>query len=622
MSKVKDYQKLANDILDILGKDNIVSATRCATRLRLVLKETPKDAKEKIAALIGVITVVENGGQFQIVIGNRVGEVYEKFNQLTGGVEGLDSVDVPKESVMNRIIATMSAVFAPFIYILAAAGILQGSLILINLGFPAFANTDTYQVLSMISWAPFTFLPIFIALTASKHFKTNTYIAVACSAALVSPSWAEMAAKIAGGESMNFLGLPLSETTYTSSVLPPLLMVWVLSYLERFVKKHLPEVVTQLFTPLICLVIMVPLTMLLIGPLSAAGATMIADGYNFLVEVAPPLAGAVIGGFWQVIVIFGVHWGITPVNLANYDLYGKDSFQAFQTIAVVAQVGATLAVFLKAKDKELKGVSLSAFITGIFGITEPAIYGVTLKYKKPFIYGCISGAIGAMVASFFNPYYYAYAGLPSLLTTVNGISSENPMSFIGIMIGCAIAIVGPILLVQLFGFGETVVVSENATFSNNVIDKNEVLISPMSGELVSLNTVPDEIFASGAMGNGFGIIPSGNKVFAPFDGVVTMEMPSGHAIGLLSDNGVEVLIHVGLDTVKLEGKPFKYHVEENAQVKRGDLLIEFDREAIEDAGLSLVTPVIVTNSESVSSFKIKEDGKIKLGEEAAALNLV
>lgn len=624
MSKVKDYGKLAQSILDAVGKDNIVSATRCATRLRLVLKQTPSTLKDDVAAMPGVITVVENGGQFQIVIGNRVGDVFDNFSQLAG-LDGMEAVEAPKETVMNRVIATMSAVFAPFIYILAAAGILQGALIIANLFFPAFEGTATQQLFSLISWAPFTFLPIFIAMTASKHFKTNTYLAVAASAALVSPSWAEMAGKIASGEGMNFMGLPLSETIYTSSVLPPLLMVWALSYLERFVKKYIPEVVNQLFTPLICLVIMVPLTILVIGPLSAAGATAIANGYNFLVEVAPPLAGAVIGGLWQIFVIFGIHWGITPVVLANFDLYGRDSFQAFQTIAVVSQVGATLAVFLKAKNKELKGVSFSAFVTGIFGITEPAIYGVTLRYKKPFIYGCIAGAIGGVVASFFNPFYYAYAGLPSLLTSVNGINPENASSFIGILVGCAIALVVPVILVQIFGFGETVEVLETAEGEHVIpattIASNESLVAPMVGEFIELSDVPDEVFASGAMGNGFAINPTGDTVYAPFNGVVKMQMPSKHAIGLLSDNGVEVLIHVGLDTVKLDGQPFEYLIEDGQPFKTGDALLRFDRTAIEAAGCSVITPVIVTNSDKVKDFTFKKTDHIELGEQVANLEL-
>ncbi|MGM0124274.1 PTS system, beta-glucoside-specific IIA component [Enterococcus sp. AZ194] len=608
MAKIRDYSKLANDILQIIGEEHIVNATRCATRLRLVLKDAPEEAKDKISQLPGVISVVINNGQFQIVIGQHVGEVYDELAKLIN-IENVEEDDVPKGNIMNRIIATMSAVFAPFVYILAAAGILQGSLILINLAYPGFSETSTYSVFSFISWAPFTFLPIFIAITASKHFRVNTYIAVACAMALVSPDWANMASQIADGANLTFLGLPLSQTTYTSSVLPPLILVWLLSYLEKFLNKHLNEVIRPLFAPLFSMIIMVPVTILILGPISTIAANGIANGYNWLVSVAPPLAGAVIGGFWQVFVIFGVHWGITPVVMANFDMYGRDSFQALQTIAVVAQVGAVLGVFLKTKQKELKSVSLSAFITGIFGITEPAIYGVTLRFKRPFIYGCLSGAVGAVVASFFQPFYFAYAGLPSLLTTVNGISSEVPTSFIGIIIGCAIAIVGPVLLTHFLGFGETeelanehIMTTDQQTADTNLSETTTStvteleILAPMEGEIIPLQEIPDEVFASGAMGAGVGLVPSGNQVVAPFDGTVVTVIDSKHAIGLVSDEGVELLIHVGMDTVTLAGKPFVCHVNQNDKVKRGDLLLEVDFEQIEAANLPTITPIIITNS--------------------------
>lgn len=263
-----------------------------------------------------------------------------------------------------------------------------------------------------------------------------------------------MAGRIADGASIKFLFINLSQTTYTSTVLPPLLLVWLLSYLERFIEKHLPETVKALLTPLICLLIMVPITILVLGPASNIVANGIANGYNALYDTLPALAGAIIGGFWEVAVIFGVHWGITPVVLANFDMYGHDSFQAFQTMAVVAQVGAAFGCYIKSKNKVFKRVSLSAGITGIFGITEPTIYGVTLRLKKPFICACISGALGAVVMSFFHSSYYAYAGLPGLLTIVNAISKEVPTSFIGEAIGCVVAIVGACILVQIVGFDD------------------------------------------------------------------------------------------------------------------------------------------------------------------------
>ena len=482
MARIRNYSKLAEDIIkEVGGEENIINATRCATRLRLVLKETPTNAKEKISSMAGVITVVENNGQFQVVIGTHVGDVYQKVAEILKLDEKQqDGGEQVKQGVLNKVIATMSAVFAPFIYILAAGGILQGILILINLAVPEFSKTGTYEILSLLSWTPFTFLPVFIAITASKHFKCNLYIAVVCCLALVNPTLIEMAGRVADGESIRFLIFPLSETTYTSSVLPPLFLVWILSYLEHFLEKKLPDVIKPLVTPLICLVVMVPFTILLLGPISTLIATGIANGYNSLVAIAPPVAAAIIGGLWQVVVIFGVHWGITPVCLANFDMYGRDSFQAFQTVAVVAQMGAAFGVFLKSRNKEFKGVALSAGITGIFGITEPSIYGVTLRLKKPFICGCIAGAVGAVVTSLFNSYYYAYAGLPGLLTTVNAINKDNPTSFLGEIIGCAIAIVGSIILVQIIGFDDPVsevAKTTNITEKANVITEEEKKIS-------------------------------------------------------------------------------------------------------------------------------------------------
>lgn len=624
MAQVRDYEKLAGDIINAVGgEDNIVNVTHCATRLRLVLRETPKDADAKISEMPGVITVVENGGQFQVVIGTHAKDVYGHAAQILNLSENGSEEDAPKQSILNRIIATMSAVFAPFVYILAAAGILQGCLIIINLFAPEFAGTGTYEVLSLMSWAPFTFLPIFIAVTASKHFKCNTYIALACCSALVSSSLSDIAARVAAGETIKLFGLSLSETTYTSSVLPPLLLVWVLSYLEKFLEKHLPDAVKALFTPFLCLVIMVPLTVLAIGPVSTGAANAIANGYNVLVKVAPPLAAAIIGGFWQIVVIFGVHWGVTPMVMANFANQGYDSFQAFQTCAVCAQMAAAFGVFLKTRNKEMKGVALSAGITGIFGITEPAIYGVTLRFKKPFICGCIAGCVGAVVASFFNSVYYAYAGLPSLLTVVNAINKDNMTPFIGEAIGLAISIIGAIVLVQIVGFDDPgmkkVEAAGTDAASGKEIDKNETISknvsSPLTGSVVSLSDVKDEVFSSEAMGKGAAIEPSEGKVIAPFDGKIVSLLDSHHAVGIESNNQVEILIHVGMDTVKLEGRHFTAHVKEGDVVKKGDVLIEFDIDAIKKEGYPVTTPVVVTNTDEFEAVELAVTGNVKAGDE-------
>ena len=457
MAQVKrDYPKLAEDIIrEVGGKENVSNAARCASRLRLVLKETPADAKERVQQLTGVITVIENSGQFQVVIGTHVGEVYENVVKHLN-LETTDSAEEQevKQPILNRVIATMSAVFAPFVYILAAAGILQGILILTNLAVPAFSKTGTYEVLSFISWTPFAFLPVLIAITASKHFKCNTFIAVTCCAALINPSWAEIAGRIAGGEHVSFLSIKLSGVTYGSSVLPPLFLVLVLSYLEHFLSKRVPEIMKALVVPFVCMVVMVPLTIIVIGPLTNGGAEAVAVGFNLLMEKAPIVGGTLVSGLWEIFVIFGVHWGVTPMVMANFSIYGYDSFQAFQTLAVIAQIGAALGCFIKSRNKELKKVALSASITGIFGITEPTLYGVTLRLKKPFICACVGGAVAGVVMSFFNTVYYAYAGLPGILTIVNAINPENTKGFIGMVIGSAIALIVPIILVQLVGFDD------------------------------------------------------------------------------------------------------------------------------------------------------------------------
>ena len=635
MATVRDYPKLGRDIINLVGGEkNITQATRCATRLRLVLNSTPPDAKATIGSLPGVITVVESGGQFQVVIGTHVGEVYDAVAQELKLENRADAGSAPKMGIVSRIIATMSAVFAPFVYILAAAGLLQGALIVISMVWPEFTETGTYEVFSFMSWTPFTFLPILIAITASQYFKTNMLVAVLCCAAIMNPTWSDMAARISSGETITLFGMALTPTTYTSSVLPPLILVWVLSYLERFLNKHLSGVGRSIFVPLICLVILVPLTLLSLGPVTSGTAIGIATGYNWLSDEIPVLAGALIGGFWQLAVVFGIHWGVTPVVLANFEQFGSDSFQAFQTAAVIAQVGAVIGVFFKTRNRELKGVSGSAAIPGVFGITEPSIYGVTLRLKKPFILACIAGAAGGIVIALFGSRYYAYAGLPGPLTIVNAYQAGTS-SLLGEIIGCSVAFFGAMVLVLVFGFKDPVtelgaeirepgipassaVLTEQAyTEMVTAAGSRTRIASPVTGKVVPMSDVPDPVFSTGAMGAGVAIAPTDSRIFAPFDGTVVVVMPSKHALGLISDDGVELLIHVGIDTVKLNGEHFTVHTHTSAKVKKGDLLLEFDAEAIKRAGYSVLTPVIVTNSQAFDDVLPYPRTEVTHGEELA-----
>ena len=623
MAVIRDYNKLASDILrEVGGENNINTFTRCATRLRLVLNETPAQAKSQIQNLPGVIAVVESGGQFQVVIGTHVADVFNALSALVGENHS-GTISKPKTRWLDAVIGTMSAVFAPIVYILAAAGILQGLLIVLGLIDAEIKTTGTFAILNFMSWTPFAFLPVFIAITAARHFKCNPFIAVLCCCALINPEWSAMASRIASGETITFLFIPLAKTVYTSSVLPPLFLVWALSWLEKRVEKILPDVVSALFTPLICFVVIVPLTLIIIGPITTWAAMGIASGYNALFAAAPAVAAAVIGGVWQVIVIFGVHWGITPVIMANFDTQGYDSFQAYQTIAVIGQMAAVFGVFLKSRNRELKTTSLSAGVTAIFGITEPAIYGVTLRFKKPFICGCIGGAVGAVVASLFGSLYYAYAALPGLFTLVNAISPDAPMSFIGELAGSATCIVLTVVLVQVIGFDDPVAeetltdasdaapvstpsTAAASTRANTRLD----LMSPLNGDVIALEEVADDAFSQKVLGDGIAIRPRQGQVVAPCDARVETLIDSHHAIGLSCDNGAELLIHVGLNTVNLQGQHFRPLVKEGDVVKAGDPLLEFDKEAIERAGYDLTTPVLVINSDEFSLTKHQSNGTI------------
>lgn len=543
---VKDYQKLEHDIIRLAGgADNIASAQRCATRLRLVLKNTPGQAEEKIKALPGVITVVQKQGQFQVVIGNHVGDVFEAVSAELETNKKTEQEERPKEkeNLLNRLLQMISGIFAPVCYVLAAGGLLQGLLIILTMAVPSVTETGVYP-----------------------------------------------------------------EITYTSSVLPPLILVALLSKLEKFLNKHLPELIKSLFTPLICLAALVPLTIVVIDPLIQWLSNGVAAGYNLLYQMAPPIAGAVVGGVWQVIVIFGIHWGMVPIVIANFAQNGQDTLQIFIQIAVISQMAAAFGVFLKAKDKQLRTDALSAGITGIFGITEPAIYGITLPRKKPFIYGCIWAAIGSAIAAILGATQYVYAGLPGLISVVNSISVENPGSFPACATGAAVTITGTIGSILLFGCEPKQ--KENAEHSI----LGQTVFSPLTGELKSLKDVNDPTFSEEILGKGIAILPKEGIVYAPFDGVVSALFDTKHAIGLTDDQGMELLIHVGLETVNLGGTHFEVHISQGDLVKKGDPLITFDLQEIQKTH-DVITPVLITNADDFSEIVVqKEFGPVKAGD--------
>lgn len=595
-----DYHKTAMELLKELGgNDNITNVTHCATRLRFILKDESIVNKDKVAKIPGVITTVQAGGQFQVVIGNHVKDAYEHMiKMVTIDEEAAKGTGNKKVGIVSRIIDVISAIFAPFLYTLAACGILQGILgVLVALNAIDTAG-GTYQILNFISWTAFTFLPVLIAVTASKKFGVNTFIALVIACALVCPDYIAM---VNAAKPVYFLGMKVQLLSYTSSVIPIILSIWIASYVQKFFDKYLPIVIRNLFTPMFTIAIMVPLTLLAFGPIGNTIGGAIGGIYNTLYNLSPIVAGLVVGGLWEVLVIFGVHWGITPVTVGNYANLGYDTFTGLQASAVFSQAGATFGVFLKTKNKDMKGVSASAAITGLFGITEPAIYGVNLRLKKPMICGCIAGAVGGAIGGAFHAVSWSY-NMPGIATLPAYFKAGHFTPFIGLVISIVVAFVLGAVLTYIVGFEDEVedetkeIETSNETTTEANGEATSEFVAPVTGNVIPVNQVKDEAFASEAMGKGVGIEPENGKVYAPFDGNVDAVFPTGHLVGLSDGNGAEVLIHIGVDTVKLEGKGFTTYVSQGDKVKKGDLLVEFDVELLKKEGYDTTVMFITTDT--------------------------
>lgn len=611
-----DYRKTAEMLVNELGGDNnIVNAAHCATRLRFVLKDESIVNKDRVAKIPGVITTVQAGGQFQVVIGNHVRDAYQFVTELIH-IDENNTEQMPKKKVglLSRIIDVISSIFAPFLYTLAACGILQGILgVLVALNA---INTEdgTYQILNFISWTAFTFLPVLISITAAQKFGMNTFVAVVIACALVSPDYIAM---VDAGESISFLGIPVQLLSYTSSVIPIILAIWAASYVQKFFDKILPVVIRSLFSAMFTIAIIVPLTLLVIGPIGNVVGGAIGGVYNFLYELSPIIAGVIVGGLWEVLVIFGVHWGITPVTVGNYANLGYDTFTGLQASAVFSQAGATLGVFLKTKNKEMKGISASAAVTGLFGITEPAIYGVNLRLKKPMICGCIAGAVGGAIGGAFHAVSWGY-NMPGIATIPAYFKAGYSMQFIGFLISILVSFVLGAVLTYIVGFKDekdSDAEEEISTINGSVITENKIIVSaPVSGKVIPITEVDDEVFSSETLGRGVGIIPDNNKVFAPFDCEIEMLSDTGHALGIRSDGGLGMLLHIGIDTVKLNGKGFDVHVKEGEHIKKGTLLVEFDKDFIIKSGYDSIVIFIAAELEDEQPLKSVITDHIDVGQ--------
>ena len=594
-----EYHTLAQDILShIGGRENIVSLVHCATRLRFKLKENHKADAEGLKRNPGVIMVVESGGQFQVVIGNHVHDVWQAVRSEAGLADELSAATEGEKtggSVFNHLIDIVSGIFTPFIGILAASGILKGLLALAVVCGWLSVESGTYKIWFAASDALFFFFPLVLGYTAGKKFGGNPFITMVIGGALTHPTMiaAFNASQQSGEMTDAFLGIPVTWFNYSASVIPIILAAWVSCWLEKQSSQRLPASMKNFFAPLICLSVTVPLTFLVIGPLATGLSQILANGYQWIYALAPWLAGAALGALWQVCVIFGLHWGLVPLMINNLAVLGHDSMLPMLLPAVMGQVGAALGVFLRSRDARQKMLAGSSVTAGIFGITEPAVYGVNLPLRRPFIFGCVAGAIGGAIVGLSSTHVYSF-GFANIFT----IAQMIPPGGVDSTLWGGIA--GTLLALTL-GCGMTLVAGMPRNTAPDaalpITPGEDDILSPMTGTVLGLGQIPDPTFASGLLGQGVAIIPSDNKVIAPFAGEVASLFQTRHAIGLLSHSGIELLIHVGIDTVRLDGKPFTAHVKVGDAFRAGDLLLEFDRQAILDAGYDLATPIIITNSD-------------------------
>ncbi len=611
-----DYRSLAVDVLDkVGGETNVASLTHCATRLRFKLKDQTLADKAAVERLAGVITVMEAGGQFQVVIGNNVSIAYAEIGQISKltGDNADNGGGEEKGSLLNRFIALISSIFTPILWPLAGAGLLKAFLAMATTFGWLDATGTTYAILNAAGDGLFTFLPIFLAVNAAKRFKTNQFTSMAIAAALCYPAIVALASATTP---VTFFGIPVAMVTYTSSVIPIIVAVWLQSYLEHWLNKVLPSWLRNFTTPLLVLLIMVPLTLLTVGPVTSFAAKGISTGIAWLFTTAPWLAGALMGGFWQVFVLFGLHWGFVPFMVNDYATIGYSLLAGPLPSAVLAQAAATLAVLFKTKNISLKELAGPAALSGfVAGITEPAIYGVTLRLKKPFYYGIAGGVVGGAIAAWGGSASSAFV-FPSLL----GLAAYMQVgSFTLQLIGTGVAIAIAFTLTMVLGFDD--IPNEEAREPELIpAAPGAVEVSaPVSGAVVPLAEVKDKVFASGALGKGIGIVPSSGKVYSPFAGTVVTAFPTGHAFGIKSADGVEALIHIGIDTVQLNGKGFAAAVTQGQAVEAGDLLVAVDLDVVKAAGYDPTTVVVITNTAQFAAVLPAEGHQLAHGDTAIVI---
>ncbi len=605
-----NYQETAKGILgQVGGIGNISFMTNCATRLRLNFKDESKVDLEAVKKVPGVVGAVKKGGQYQIIIGTDVGHVLseiQKCGTITGGEPGQEK----KENLANRLMSMIAGIFAPIIPALTAGGMVKVVLTLLTFFGVVSKESQTYYIVNFIADSAFYFLPVLVAVSTAAKLKCNMYLAGVIGAVLLHPNFISLTG---AGEAVHFIGLPVTLISYGSSVIPSILAIALMSVVEPLADKISPKPIKFLSKPLITLLVVAPVTLIVLGPLGYTIGTGIAAGADYLNQNVSWLVPTLMGAFMPLLVLTGMHWSFTPIIVQSYATYGCEAVMGPGSfVSNICQGAASLAVAIKTKNKELRQVATSAGVTALLGVTEPAMFGVTLKLKRPLYAVMVGGACGGLYAGINGVVRYT-SGTPGLASFAIFIG-ENPMNvvhaFISVGIGAAITFA----LTWFLGFEDEGAVPAKTESGASLVQKVKIA-SPADGELIELSQVKDETFASGVLGKGAAVIPANGRVVSPVNGKVTSVFPTKHAIGIVDENGAELLIHIGVDTVKLEGKYFTAHVKNGDLVKKGDLLVEFDKKAVEAEGYDTAVAVLVTNSQEFLDVLPGAKGAVKAGED-------
>lgn len=602
----------AKIIANVGGEQNISILTHCATRLRFNLKDNNKADLEALKKLDGVLTAQIKSGQLQVVIGAKVNAVFDEVSAQVHITEGEAAVTEPSKNKVSAVIETISGIFAPTLSVLIGCGMFKAIVSLIT-GLELLpSDNDFVTLLSMIGDLIFYFFPFFLAVSAAKKFRVNEYMALALAAAYMYPTIINgaAAAEETGVTGLNILGITVPFISYSSTVIPIILSVWVLSLIYKRIDRLVPDFLKILLTSMIVLFIMVPVELIILGPIGSYAGTYIAQFMDWFYSIGGFVAAALLGGTRSLLTMMGMHYALAPLQIQQIAETGISTLLVSALTANFAQGGSAFGAFLALKDKQMKSVAASASLSAVLGITEPAMYGVNLRYKRPFGIAMASSAVAAAFLSFFHAGAMAYAP-PGIFTIITYTAD----SFVFIILGAALSFGLAALLTFFFGIPkeenkaseeEKTIENENDPEADTLPDTSAAagaeltVYSPIHGNVVPLSEVPDEAFGSGAMGQGVGIEPDEGKVYAPFDGTVEMVFDTKHAIGLTSSDGISLLIHVGLDTVELNGQYFTAHVSAGDPIRRGQLLLEFDLDKIAEK-YKTVTPVLVVNTDEYAS---------------------